>query len=355
MRACRMPSASPPGECRPDIDETIADRKLRRHHGQYRIMLNIYRSDSPAPQSWHPDAAAEGSPVWLDLIDPGEDERNHAAHLLGMRLPTREETSALELSSRLTASETAIRVNIPWFVRAEGRHGSSTPLGIVLTPELLATVRYAESSAFDQVIKSLREPGRPRRSTDVFIDILESIVDVAADHIENIGNDLSELAHSVFSDGRERRRLLRTALVEIGAMQRQIIQLRSALLGVSRVVTYLCDASPAWMPREVHPRFKVVHADIGSLNEFDQQMSERLQFLLDAVLGFINNDQNDIMRVLTIVSVATVPPMILAGIWGMNFKSIPEYDWPHGYAFGLTVIGISMIVPLIVFRVKKWL
>jgi magnesium transporter len=84
-------------------------------------------------------------------------------------------------------------------------------------------------------------------------------------------------------------------------------------------------------------------------------MSERLQFLLDAVLGFINNDQNDIMRVLTIVSVATVPPMILAGIWGMNFKSIPEYNWQHGYAFALTMIVVSMVLPLIGFRLKKWL
>ena len=85
------------------------------------------------------------------------------------------------------------------------------------------------------------------------------------------------------------------------------------------------------------------------MSEFQQQLNDRLQFMLDAVLGFINNDQNDIIKVLTIVSVVTVPPMILAGIWGMNFKSIPEYDWPHGYAFALSMIVLSMLIPLIWF------
>ena len=318
-------------------------------------MMTIYWSDSPASKAADPDRAEQGVPIWLDLVDPTDDERNQAAQMLGMRIPTREQTSALELSSRLVASEKAIRVNIPSFVRAHGQQGPSTPLGAVLTSTLLVTVRYAESLAFDQVIESLGESPPPHHGHDIFVDLLETIVNVAADYMEDVGNHLATLAQSVFAEDRDRRRLLRTALFQIGAMQRQIIQLRSALHGVSRVVTYLCDLSPVWISHELQSRFRVIHGDIGSLNEFDQQMGERLQFLLDAVLGFINNDQNDIMRVLTIVSVATVPPMILAGIWGMNFKSIPEYDWPHGYAFGLTMIGLSMVVPLIIFRLKKWL
>ena len=121
------------------------------------------------------------------------------------------------------------------------------------------------------------------------------------------------------------------------------------------MVAYLCECGTPWVDAKLHGQFKIVQADIGSLSEYNQQVSERLQFLLDAVLGFINNQQNDIMRILTIVSVATVPPMILAGIWGMNFKSIPEYNWPHGYAFGLSMILLSMVLPLIWFKLKRWL
>jgi magnesium transporter len=318
-------------------------------------MLKIYSPQSHAPQIWAPLAAEVEHPAWLDLIDPSEEERQRANQIIGTPLPSRGETSALELSSRLVTSADTLRVNIPSFVRAEGEHGPSTPLGFVLTPTILATLRYADSLAFDKVAASFPNKVAPAASTDVFIALLESIVDVGADRIEFISGELSKFSQSIFSEETGRRNLLRRALFELGSMQRQIIQIRAALLGVSRVVTYLCDASTSWISDKVQSRFKVVHADIVSLSEFDQQISERLQFLLDAVLGFINNDQNDIMRVLTVVSVATVPPMILAGIWGMNFKSIPEYDWPHGYAFGLSMIALSMIVPLLVFKLKKWI
>jgi magnesium transporter len=318
-------------------------------------MLKIYSSKSRVPQIWQPGTVPADYPIWLDLVAPSTDERRQADLLLGIALPTREETSAIELSNRLNYSDKALRVNIPSFVRAEGEHGPSTPLGFILTPTHLATVRYAQSLAFDHVADSMARPDAPTAATDIFIDLIESIVDVGADRIEYIAAELSKLSQAIFSEDRDRRRLLRTALFKVGTMQRQINQIRSALLGVSRVVTYLCDVSPPWTGNNLQSQLKIVHADIGSLNEFDQQLSERLQFLLDAVLGFINNDQNDIMRVLTIVSVATVPPMILAGIWGMNFKSIPEYDWPHGYAFALTLIVASMLLPLVGFRLKKWL
>jgi magnesium transporter len=316
-------------------------------------MLTIYSSQSP-PQVWQAGAGSTNSALWIDLIDPSDEERRHAQALLGVPLPTREQTSALELSSRLISTEKSLRVNIPSFVRAEGEHGPSTPLGFILLPTLLATIRYADSLAFDHVVNSLPGPDAPKSAAGVFNALLESIVDVGADRIELIASQLSALSQAVFSDERDRRRLLRTALFKIGAMQRNIVQIRAALLGVSRVVAYLCQAPPSWIGHSLQSQLQIVHADIASLNEFDQQLGERLQFVLDAVLGFINNDQNDIMRVLTVVSVATVPPMILAGIWGMNFKSIPEYDWPHGYAFGLTAIVVSMLIPLIAFKWKKW-
>ena len=194
-----------------------------------------------------------------------------------------------------------------------------------------------------------------RSGTDVFIALIEGIVDVAADRLEELGNKLSNLSEQVFTDSREARSKLRRALLEVGLMQRQVTQIRSAMLGVSRVIIYLCDSAPPWIDPQLHGRFRAIQGDISSLSEFQQQLNDRLQFMLDAVLGFINNDQNDIMKVLTIVSVVTVPPMILAGIWGMNFKSIPEYDWPHGYAFGLSMIVLSMLIPLIWFKSKKWL
>jgi magnesium transporter len=318
-------------------------------------MLKIFASDTPSPQVWSPGTHVASDPIWIDLTNPSEEERQQAALFLGTRLPTRDQTSAIELSSRLRSSESVLRLNVPSFVRTHGEKGLMTPLGFVLTPKMLASIRYAESLSFDQVASAIGGAGAPQSATDVFIALMESIVEVGSDRLEALSNNLSNLSEAVFSDGRSERRLLRRALFQVGVMQRQVTQIRAAMLGVSRVITYLCDAAPPWIGSELHRPFRSIQADIGSLGEFQQQLSDRLQFMLDAVLGFINNDQNDIMKVLTIVSVVTVPPMILAGIWGMNFKSIPEYNWPHGYAFGLTMIVLSMMLPLIWFKIKNWL
>jgi magnesium transporter len=318
-------------------------------------MLKIYSQSSTSPQVWRPGSDPTSAPLWIDLIDPSEEERQHAASLLGTKIPTRDETSALELSSRLRSSKSELRLNVPSFIRTHDTRGPMTPLGFILTPNMLASVRYAESLSFDQVAANMNGEDAPKNGIDVFIALMQEIVDVAADRLEDLGNKLSSLSEIVFIDSRGARSWLRSALLQVGVMQRQVNQIRAAMLGLSRIITYLCDSAPHWIDSQLHGDFREIQADIGSLNEFQQQLNDRLQFMLDAVLGFINNDQNDIMKVLTIVSVVTVPPMILAGIWGMNFKSIPEYNWAHGYAFGLSMIALSMLVPLIWFKTKKWL
>jgi magnesium transporter len=288
------------------------------------------------------------------MVDPSEDERRYVESILGAKLPQRDQLSAIEVSSRLRSANEILRLNIPAFVRAEGGEGAMTPLGFVLTPKLLVSLRYAESYAFKHMAEAALKADAPQTSVDTFVDLLESIVDVGADRMEAISVDMSKLSRAIFSENRDQRHLLRTALFKVGRMQRQITQIRSAMLGASRVVAFVCEHPPAWFDEKLHVPFKTILADVASLSEFDQQMNDRLQFLLDAVLGFINNDQNDIMKVLTIVSVVTIPPMILAGIWGMNFKTIGEYDWPHGYAFALSMIALSVIVPLLIFKWKKW-
>ena len=318
-------------------------------------MLKIYSNNTPLPQVWQPGRETIPNPNWIDLINASDEEREHAAGLLGAKLPTRDEVSAIELSGRFSSANSVLRLNIPLFVRTEGTKGPMTPLGFVLTPKMLASVRYAESVSFNQVGALMTGPDAPRSATDVLVALMEGIVNVDADRLEDLGNKLYNLSEQVFTESREARTRLRRALLEVGLMQRQVTQIRSAILGVSRVIVYLCESAPTWIDSQLQGQFHAIQADISSLSEFQQQLNDRLQFMLDAVLGFINNDQNDIIKVLTIVSVVTVPPMILAGIWGMNFKSIPEYDWPHGYAFGLTMIVLSMLIPLIWFKSKKWL
>ncbi len=130
--------------------------------------------------------------------------------------------------------------------------------------------------------------------------------------------------------------------------------LRDALLGAGRVVAYATEMAH-WASPEQKAQLASLKADIASLNDYDQQLGVKISFLLDAVLGFINIEQNNGVKVLTVVSVVGIPPTLIASMYGMNFKNMPEYDWAWGYQYGLTLIALSIILPLIAFKVKGWL
>jgi magnesium transporter len=292
--------------------------------------------------------------LWLDLIDPTDDERKRAAELLGAGLPTRKQIASIVLSSRVIAGDEVLRINIPGFVRADAGQGDLTPLGILLTPRLLVTVRYAESVAFDRLTDEVARQAAAGSSLDAFVDLFESVAATAAERMESLSVELSKVSRQVFSERDGHARVLRDVLHEVGRIQRQLTQVRAATLGVERGLAHLCDAAPKWIGKAHVAQLLVVRNDLQALSQFDEQMDDKVQFLLDATLGFINTDQNDLIKVLTIASVVTIPPMILAGIWGMNFKSIPEYGWAHGYAFAWTLIVLSMALPLAWFKWKKW-
>lgn len=309
-------------------------------------MLTAYpRTESSAPPP---------APIWLDLLDPSDDERRRAAALLGCELPTRKQVASIALSTRVRASDEQLRINIPGFVREDGGQGALTPLGVLLTPRLLVTLRYAPSIAFDRMAGDVTRHNAPASSIDAFVNLFETVAATAADRMEALSVDLSQLSRAVFSDDDGHGQMLRGVLFKVGRIQRQMTQIRAATLGVQRGLSHLCDGAPKWLEKAHLARLQVVLTDLHALAEFDDQMDDKVQFLLDATLGFINNNQNDLIKFLTIASVVTIPPMILAGIWGMNFKTIPEYDWAHGYIFALTLIVLSMLLPLAWFKWKKW-
>ena len=309
----------------------------------------------PSSPSSSPAAARRDAPVtWLDLVAPDDGERRQAAALLGRDLPTREQIGSLALSNRVRTFDEALCINIPGFARGDGGHGVLTPLGIVLTPSLLVTLRYAASPAFDRLARDAIQGALPASSVEVFVALFESIAETAIDRMQTLSADLSKLSRTVFSDNPGHSQMLRGVLFQIGTIQRQLTQVRAAMLGVQRGLAHLCDDAPAWIEHGHVARLHVALNDLRALAEFDQQLDDKVQFVLDATLGFINNDQNDIIRVLTVASVVTIPPMILAGIWGMNFKYIAEYNWEHGYAFALSMIVLSMLLPLAWFKWKRW-
>jgi magnesium transporter len=161
--------------------------------------------------------------------------------------------------------------------------------------------------------------------------------------------DPNKLNHAVRST-----KTLRRTLSAIGRIGDRSSHARDVFLGIGRIVPFVSGLRHEWIIPEFEVRLGAVSKDLASLNDYEAHLSSKVQFLLDAVLGFITIEQNDLFKILTIVSVVGIPPTLMAGIYGMNFKFMPELSWTWGYPFGLAIIALSAVIPLIWFKLRGW-
>ena len=327
-------------------------------------MLIAYSCDTQRLQaiSPPPDDTALRAAVWIDLVSPTPEEAATVATATGFTVPTEASASEIEASSRLATLNGILYLSMPLILRsADGPRG--VPAGFVLSPKQLLTVRFAPSTVFDAFAgHAPRGEDAHPGSAHVLIGLLEAIVDRQADALEQVAHDLDAVSHRIFAmgvrqqGGRKREdATLRITLGQLGRLGDLISHVRDTLVGAGRIGPYVESAAASWLPKDLPPRLKTLQQDIASLNDFDTHLNDKLQFLLDATMGFINIAQNNVMKVMTIASVVGIPPVLVAGIYGMNFKNIPEYDWSFGYAYGLGLILLTTLIPLAIFRWRKWI
>ncbi len=237
-----------------------------------------------------------------------------------------------------------------------------SPAGFVLSRRVLVTIRFAELSTFAAVAERVQKDKALRSSAGVFVALVEALVDRGADVLERLGTELDRLSRSVFrGDPAKRLRTvrstdaLRNALSAVGTIGDRLSQARDVLLALGRIASYVGGLRLKWMVPEFEHRLAAVSTDITSLGDYQEHLSNKVQLLLDAILGFISIEQNDIFKVLTIVSVIGIPPTLVAGIYGMNFKYMPELDWALGYPFGLGLIALSALLPFLWVKWKGWI
>jgi magnesium transporter len=308
------------------------------------------------PQAVGPDS------VWIDLYGPDDEARALVRQLTGSDVPTLDELSEIESSSRLVLEGETLQLSLP--LALPGPAGTRTvPLGFVLTRERLITVRYGDIPAWPALAKQARQAEEAGQgSAEIMTMILEAVVERIADVLEHVGGTLDRVSHHIFhseNDGPSRparaNRELRGALRTIGRTGAALAKLRDTLLGIGRMLPFLGANTRAWLPAALKPRLATLRADVASLAQHGAQLLGQIQFLQDATLGFINIEQNNIIKVLTVVSVAGVPPTLVASMYGMNFKGMPELDWAWGYPYALTLIVLSAVLPLLWFRRRGWL
>jgi len=306
------------------------------------------------------DYKENGTAVWVDLHDPTPEEIATACEACHLRIPTRAELDEIENSSRLKADGDTLTLSLPITPFNPGVDPVSAPIGFVLTPRLLVTVRFDELHSVHKVGEKIEQDPNNQTSAQIFIQIIEAIVDYSADKLEHVQADTRAVSRDVFHRAPRRRNvaksnaMLRETLIKLGDMGERLSETRETLLTLQRALPFVLDRGAKWIGDDVALRLKTASADIQSLNDFETHLTDKVQFLLDATLGFINNEQNDMFKVLTIASVVGIPPVFIAGLYGMNFANQPEYHWAYGYQFGWLMIIVSTIIPIAWFKWRGW-
>lgn len=311
-----------------------------------------------------PEAASLPIEVnWIDAFLPDQAEVAFLRRTLNIEVPTLEKMSEIESSSRLYHEGDNLFLTITIAILQEDGACHSTPLGFVVTAKVLLTVRFESIKVCEG-----RQPAAPGGSgpllggVGALIVLLEALIDHVADNLENVTANLNQHSQLIFTDQtsapkprpKDDDRNLRHVLVRIGQVRAYTSLISETLLEVTRLTRYVvAEASPP-LSEEAKARLGRLASDAISLSEHETRLSEKLQFLLDASLGLISVDQNDIFKVLTMVSVIGIPPTLLASMYGMNFKSIPEYDWAWGYEYALFMILMSALIPLLWFKWRRW-
>ena len=321
-------------------------------------MLNVFpRSQTAAPA----DLLQLGEAKWVDLLSPSDAEVSEVEAAFGLRLPTREAVSEIEATSRLQYRDDVFYMSAPLIESHKDRVWDTAPVGFLLSRTVCVTLRFTALKAFDAVGAALAgdPPDRPELA---FIALLEEVVDRAADHLESTANELNNASLAIFHpDATQRARLsrdterLRQVITKVGRASERMSHARYTLVCLARMAQFTADRGHDWLCQPVLERLQGVKADIASLEQFEEHLLSRVQLLQDAASALISIEQNDVVKVLTIASVVGIPPVLVVGVYGMNFKFMPELNWTYGYPYALALVVVSTLIPLIWFKIKDWM
>lgn len=301
--------------------------------------------------------------TWIDALRPDAQDIAFLERTLKIEVPTLETLSEIETSSRLRSEKDWLYLSIPMIHWADGFMPALTPLGFVLSKDILLTVRFKQMKALDDALETISRCPAQAGGPGALAAILAAIVDRAADVLEGVGGDLDGLSEEIFGSTaanvrrhkpREDGEQLRLVVRKVGRNGDLTSKIEDLLLGMARMVPYVAANAAPYLEVDIRAKLKSLQRDIASLNDYETHLTDKIQFLLDATLGLTNIDQNNIFRILTVVSVIGIPPTFVASMYGMNFKNIPEYDWSFGYQYGLLLIALSAIVPIIWFKWRGW-
>ena len=305
-----------------------------------------------APGNLIPDSA-----IWFDLIQPTQQEDKLVESVVGISVPTREEMQEIEVTSRLYVENGARYMTATLMCQSDSETPKTTAVTFILSGHRLITVRYDDPRPFMIVgTKLARVCPAGANGEAVLMELLDAVVDRAADILERIGAEVDLISRGIFEPESDQTRSHQEILKAIGRKGDLTSKVRESLVSIGRVLLYLAnEADSMRWAKETRSQLRGMQRDVQSLSDHATYLSSKITFLLDAMLGVVSIEQNDIIKIFSIAAVVLMPPTLVASIYGMNFKHMPELEWQYGYPIAIVLMLIAAALPYLFFKWKDWL
>jgi magnesium transporter len=300
------------------------------------------------------------SAIWIDLLSPTLEEDRAVESALGVMVPTREEMVEIEPSSRLYIENGMRYMTATLICHADTEMPKTTVVTFILGAGRLVTVRYDEPRPFAMLSARLTRVCSPTATGEsVLIDLLDAIIDRAADILERVGAEVDGVSQTIFErspSSHEAQGTYQEILKTIGKKGDLNSKVRESMVSIGRLVLFLAnEAEGLKLQKEQRSLVKSMARDTASLSDHTTFLANKITFLLDATLGMVSLEQNNVIKIFSVVAVVLLPPTMVASIYGMNFHYMPELDWRFGYPLALLLMLASAILPYQFFKWRKWL
>ena len=291
-----------------------------------------------------------GQAVWIDLIEPTDEERARVEALYLQPLPEAEDVEEIEASARSYEDRSGLHINGLFLHEVEGRARNTSVL-FTLSGDRLFSLREREIPAFRLLrMRAKRDPAVGASALSVLLTLFEIKIEHLADTLEEVYTGLEDVGTTVLDKS---GMALEKAIDELAHLEDINGKVRLSLMDAQRGLTFLLRRGR--LDGGSTDRVRELLRDIDSLLPHNSFLFEKVNFLMVATQGFINIQQNQIIKIFSVVAVVFLPPTLIASIYGMNFAHMPELHWVTGYPWALLLILISAISPYWYFKRKGWL
>jgi magnesium transporter len=311
----------------------------------------------------HTDEArpAIDAALWLDLLEPNPDEERVVEQTLGINVPTREEMREIESSNRMYEEDGALYLTTTLVTRLDTEQPQNAQITFILKNGKLVTNRYTDPLPFRRYASYAERHGAVCNShLAIFAGLVEAMVNRIADVVERLGSDLDAVSSDIFGRYAALRRRAwqrdyRGVLERIGQSGELIAKTRESLVSIGRMLAFAQQSGLLPMSNEHRTRLRTVARDVTAMSDHVSFLGTNVSFMLDATLGMISIDQNNILKIFSVVTVFLLPPSVIGAAYGMNFEHIPGAHEPWGFAVALLAMAASAVVPWLLFKRRGWL